>query len=51
MTTAAGAERDWAQIHETARDNHQLFCPGCGYHTVLNNGDHRDDCPTLKEHD
>lgn len=33
----------WSQVYTAAADRPREFCPGCGYHRVVN-GAHRADC-------
>lgn len=34
----------WDQVFTAARDRPDNHCPSCGYHPVVNDGRHRDDC-------
>lgn len=34
----------WDQVFTASRARSPHWCPGCGYHPVVNGGEHRADC-------
>lgn len=51
MSKESKSRDRFRQSIESARDRPNDFCPGCGYHPVVNGGQHRTDCTATRNKD